>query len=514
MYNQLTEKDIQAMEAEIEDRKLNVRPKLLEAVKEARAQGDLSENFEYYAAKKEKNKNESRIRFLERMIKTAEIIPDDSGEDEIGVNTRVTVQFEDDGSEETYKLVTTMRGDSLNGLVSVESPIGKALLKHKAGDRVYVEINKNAGYYLIKDKEGSQTQTPPNSAYTSYILKVVGNTTAKTKLDVPELVKKVQENSKKDIEGNGWQDAADYNIDEVIPYKLTGTLPSNYAEYETYFYEFNDIMSAGLTFDKMSVKVTVDGTTLTADQDYSLIVHSDTNSFQVRFENLKAIQSVMITSTSQIVVEYKCRLNGNAVIAGNGNPNTAYLVYSNNPNQSGGGDHGKTPEDKNVVFTYKVVVNKKDEENHSLQGAQFELRKIVNDQDEGTKIDTVTVTEGTKFNFKGLDAGKYKLIETVTPSGYNTIQPIIFTIEATYDEESDDPQLTSLTGQTEGEIVFIRKTEEREDSLSTDVINKKGIQLPETGGMGRYLIYTLGTIFVLTALGYTVYKRNRKHTEK
>lgn len=350
--------------------------------------------------------------------------------------------------------------------------------------------NLNAGYYLIKDKEGSQTQTPPNSAYTSYILKVVGNTTAKTKLDVPELVKKVQENSKKDIEGNGWQDAADYNIDEVIPYKLTGTLPSNYAEYETYFYEFNDIMSAGLTFDKMSVKVTVDGTTLTADQDYSLIVHSDTNSFQVRFENLKAIQSVMITSTSQIVVEYKCRLNGNAVIAGNGNPNTAYLVYSNNPNQSGGGDHGKTPEDKNVVFTYKVVVNKKDEENHSLQGAQFELRKIVNDQDEGTKI------------------------ETVTPSGYNTIQPIIFTIEATYDEESDDPQLTSLTGQTEGEIVFIRKTEEREDSLSTDVINKKGIQLPETGGMGRYLIYTLGTIFVLTALGYTVYKRNRKHTEK
>lgn len=94
--------------------------------------------------------------------------------------------------------------------------------------------NLNAGYYLIKDKEGSQTQTPPNSAYTSYILKVVGNTTAKTKLDVPELVKKVQENSKKDIEGNGWQDAADYNIDEVIPYKLTGTLPSNYAEYETY----------------------------------------------------------------------------------------------------------------------------------------------------------------------------------------------------------------------------------------------------------------------------------------
>ncbi len=149
MFNQLTKKDIEAMEAEIEERKLVIRPKLLESVKEARAQGDLSENFEYYAAKREKNKNESRIRFLERMIKTAEIIPDDSREDEIGMNTRVKVEFEEDGLEETYKLVTTMRGNSLEGLVSVESPIGKALLGHKAGDRVFVEVNTSYGYYLI-----------------------------------------------------------------------------------------------------------------------------------------------------------------------------------------------------------------------------------------------------------------------------------------------------------------------------------------------------------------------------
>ena len=149
MFNQLTKKDIEAMEAEIEERKLVIRPKLLESVKEARAQGDLSENFEYYAAKREKNKNESRIRFLERMIKTAEIIPDDSREDEIGMNTRVKVEFEEDGLVETYKLVTTMRGNSLEGLVSVESPIGKALLGHKASDRVFVEVNPSYGYYLI-----------------------------------------------------------------------------------------------------------------------------------------------------------------------------------------------------------------------------------------------------------------------------------------------------------------------------------------------------------------------------
>ena len=149
MYNQLTQKDIKDMEAEIEERKLVIRPQLLEAVKEARAHGDLSENFEYYAAKREKNKNESRIRFLERMIKTAEVIPDESKEDEVGMNNTVEVQFEEDGSIEKYKIVTTMRGNSLEGLISVESPIGKALMGHKAGDRVYVQVNDSFGYYLL-----------------------------------------------------------------------------------------------------------------------------------------------------------------------------------------------------------------------------------------------------------------------------------------------------------------------------------------------------------------------------
>lgn len=149
MFNQLTQKDIDAMEAEIEERKLAIRPKLLESVKEARAQGDLSENFEYYAAKREKNRNESRIRFLERMIKTAQIIPDDSKADEIGMNNTVEVMFEEDGATEKYKIVTTMRGNSLEGLVSVESPIGKALMGHKVGDRIYVKVNESYGYYLI-----------------------------------------------------------------------------------------------------------------------------------------------------------------------------------------------------------------------------------------------------------------------------------------------------------------------------------------------------------------------------
>ena len=149
MYNELTKNDIKKMEEEIEYRKLVVRKEAIEAVKEARAQGDLSENFEYYAAKKDKNKNESRIRYLERMIRTAKVISDDSKEDEIGLYNTVDVYFEEDDETETYKIVTTVRGNSLKNLISSESPLGKALLGHKVGDRVHVQINDKAGYDVI-----------------------------------------------------------------------------------------------------------------------------------------------------------------------------------------------------------------------------------------------------------------------------------------------------------------------------------------------------------------------------
>ena len=146
MNNELTKKDIEDMEKEIEHRKVVVRKELLEHVKEARAQGDLSENFEYYAAKKAKNQNESRIRFLERMIKTARVIDDDAKDDEVGMNKTVTLKMEDDGSLETYKIVTTMRKNSLKGLISIESPLGKQLLGHRVGDRVTIKVNDQISY--------------------------------------------------------------------------------------------------------------------------------------------------------------------------------------------------------------------------------------------------------------------------------------------------------------------------------------------------------------------------------
>lgn len=149
MRERLTKEDVKKIQEEIEYRKLVVRKEALEAVKEARAHGDLSENFEYHAAKKDKNKNESRIRYLERMLKTAQIITDESQEDEVGLDNRVEVYFEEDDETEVYKLVTSIRGNSLDGRISVESPLGKALLGHKVGDRVHVKVNASAGYDVI-----------------------------------------------------------------------------------------------------------------------------------------------------------------------------------------------------------------------------------------------------------------------------------------------------------------------------------------------------------------------------
>ncbi len=148
MGEQLTRSDVEKIREEIEYRKLVVRKRELEAVKEARAQGDLSENFEYKAAKQDKNRNESRIRYLEKMLKNARIVSDESKDDEVGINNTVTVYFEEDDETETYRLVTSVRGHSMQGLISIESPMGKAIRGHKTGDRVLVKTD-GGGYYVV-----------------------------------------------------------------------------------------------------------------------------------------------------------------------------------------------------------------------------------------------------------------------------------------------------------------------------------------------------------------------------
>ncbi len=161
MKEKLTKKDVEKIEQEIEHRKLVVRKEAIEDVKTARAHGDLSENFEYYAAKKFKNQNESRIHYLENMLKTATIISDESREDEVGLDDIVEVYFEEDDETEKYKLVTSIRGNSMENRVSIESPIGKALRGRKVGDRVEVKVNEDYSYYLVIrsiDKTGSEEE--------------------------------------------------------------------------------------------------------------------------------------------------------------------------------------------------------------------------------------------------------------------------------------------------------------------------------------------------------------------
>ena len=148
MGEQLTPNDVKKIKEEIEYRKVVVRKKELEAVKEARAQGDLSENFEYKAAKQDKNRNESRIRYLERMLKHPKIVSDQSAEDEVGINNTVDLYFEDDDEVETYRLVTSVRANSMEGKISIESPLGKAIKGRKTGDRIFVKTSENAGYYV------------------------------------------------------------------------------------------------------------------------------------------------------------------------------------------------------------------------------------------------------------------------------------------------------------------------------------------------------------------------------
>ena len=167
MHNELTRQDLELMRQELDHRRLELRPQLIEAVKEARAFGDLSENFEYKAAKKEKNRNDSRIRYLENMIRTAVVIEDRSGQDTVGLYDRVTVYLEEDDEETTFKIVTTMRQDALHGRISKESPVGRALLGKKTGDRVHIQVNDSYGYDAVirNIEKGSDDGSAPLNAF-------------------------------------------------------------------------------------------------------------------------------------------------------------------------------------------------------------------------------------------------------------------------------------------------------------------------------------------------------------
>jgi fimbrial isopeptide formation D2 family protein/LPXTG-motif cell wall-anchored protein len=470
------------------------------------------------------------------------------------------------------------------------------------------EINVTGdGYYYVKDTSASLQQ----DTYSDYILLVEGDVTVEAK-DTTGVTsqKKVKDINDSTLVGSDWQDSADYDIGDPVPFQFTGTVASDYDNYKSYKLVFHDVESEGLTFEAVT-KVCVDGVEI--QSGWTVVTDpEDGCTFEVVFENLKTIEAVK--GGSVVTVEYISILNEDAVIGEPGNPNEMRMEYSNNPTNES--STGFTPWDKVVVFTYEVIVDKVDENKEPLPGAEFELWKwIPNDgeapvepdpyqlDEEGNlivetpnghwelvpgekngetttggdgkivKINGKIVTEytdptngelyymiidtpdatqipsgplylkaadiedisaavangstrgvdmytldsnghpvlndgnysyrvrtierestaGTEFTWKGVDDGHYIIIETETPAGYNTLDPIEFDVVAEHEEESEDPVLISVDGDP-----FL-PTEENMGILQAELVNHSGGVLPSTGGIGTTLFYVLGGMLVLGA---------------
>ena len=367
------------------------------------------------------------------------------------------------------------------------------------------------GYYLIKDQDGT---VPSSETYTPYIVSVVCDITIKPKSnEVPKFTKKLKDTNDTTGAISGWQDSADYDIGDDIPFRLQGTVSKDFDSYKTYYYAFHDVEEKGLTFDPSSVKVFVGdeetGTKIDAS-NYTVVTNpADGCTFEIVFDDLKNIPSV--TAKSIITVTYESTLNGNAVLGAQGNVNTAKLEYSNNPRGDG---TGTTPWDNVIVFTYKVVVNKVDQDNNPLVGAQFTLTKKTKNGTDVVKTMTIDSSE-TQFTLSGLDDGEYTLTETVTPAHYNTISPITFTVNAdhtiTWETERREDILTSLSGDKKvGEITF--SVDKTAGTLTTNVINNIGTTLPGTGGIGTTIFYVIGGgLMVAAAILLITKKRMENH---
>lgn len=406
-----------------------------------------------------------------------------------------------------------------------------------------------------------------------------GGLTVSLKRNVPTLEKKVKDindSNVDDVTTNGdWQDSADYDLNDTVPFQLTGTMPQNIAAYSTYKYVFHDSLSKGLTLDTGSIKVYVKNgdtetelakaaegvsgyTVTTGDSTPAVDVNdtklsadkktefNDATNFSVSFADLKTARTagngtITLDKDSKIIVRYTAKVNNNAVIGSKGNPNEANLEFSNNPNYSGETQPtGTTPNDRVIVFTYEVDINKIDDSatKKPLSGAKFKLEKKVPDlytegaqkgqqktdasgnklykwEQIGKEIAATEVKDGGAVKsytapFLRVDDGTYRLTETVAPTGYTPIAPKEFTIEASHDATSDTPKLTSfkLTGLTDSEI---NQTGNGVTGIaSADIVNVKGTGLPSTGGMGTVLLYVAGiAVFVLAGATLVMALRRR-----
>lgn len=374
------------------------------------------------------------------------------------------------------------------------------------------------GYYVVKE-EGTGTPKTLN------LLKVAGTVTLNAKEGTPTSAKTVVDTNDSYSSTDTHTKTADYDIGDDVPYTLTFTLPENYDKYEKYPVTFWDDMCAGLSLNTSSVKIkygNADAQSITfstaVPADNKTSAYSGGTVYKYAITDLKET-APSLGNSDTITITYTAKLTGDAVVVGGtGNPNSYTVQYANDPNWTSipGPDDTtpptnppttETPEDKNVVFTYQLTVNKVDDDNKPLNGATFTLFKWTDktntatiDATSGwTQVNQIQLTNASTFEFKGLDDGVYKLVETTPPTHYNGIDPIQFEITATHNDATYDLGTVSQTGFDNASV--------SDGVISVNIQNNKGMTLPSTGGIGTTIFYVVGGTLVAGAVVLLITKK-------
>lgn len=356
------------------------------------------------------------------------------------------------------------------------------------------------GYYIIIEDDLDEDSTVAN-AYSKFMIQLLGDVTVEAKADIPTIAKQVTDVNDSTGESTTG-DFADYDFGDSVPFTITATVAANYDDYAVYKFIIHDTLAAGFALDSSSIKVSVGDTPITSGYDVVTNGLSDGCTLEVKFADLKKIASVKAGSV--IKVEYNAELLDTAVVGGAGNSNTATLEYSNDPRDATGGKTAKTVSDTVSVFTYQVVINKVDEDQSVLDGAAFKLEKKVKGangaEDTWSTVEEIAAADNkTQFTFAGLDDGTYRLTETATPDGYNTMDPVEFTIAAEHEIGATGPQVKTLTGTaTDDALTFTSNVSA--GSLTASVINLRGATLPSTGGIGKTVLIGAGAVIAVVAV--------------
>lgn len=449
------------------------------------------------------------------------------------------------GAQAVADVLSQYENDSVQAAafakIAAQCTVGANAISKNAGEGIVFTVDD--GYYILVDTLAATSGD--YSAYTNGILRVMDGTALEVtpKREYPTFDKQIGDVNDTTGGDYTYNEAADHDIGDAVPFKLIATLPSNIADYTAYMLKFHDDLQADVfTLNTGSIQVTytdsddsaVDVTTaftLTTTElgnDDAFTTHTGgAKDFTLHRNDIKNIVGISVEKGGKFEVSYTAELTDKANLGATGNWNGAYLEYSNNPNWDGTGtsDTGTSPVDYVVAFTYQAIVNKIDGVTGApLAGAEFTLYKNINGTYESTgKTVTVKNAAGTTFEFKGLDDGTYKLVETTVPAGYTAASDIVFTITAEENMTDGSEALFSFASDndavTEGNVFVLGADDKYAagdvlGAVSATIENKKGSTLPSTGGIGTTIFYVVGSLMVGVAGVYLIAKKRMKNNEQ